>query len=319
MSSRTWIVTATAVGLALVLVIGIGWWLAGGERTGATDLAGPGGGTPPAEPGTGTIGTPDPAADGDEPGGDGGQSGGTGGEGSAGTGGEPIGNRAPEIEDPGLTSDGLLLRIAPTVTDPDGDEVSLLFEVDGVLLDPAATCYDDPLCKGDELPSATPTKGSVRFGPDQVGYRHEAEVTVIAIDDRGAAARETYTHPLAAISTMTLSDVRFRLARPADCFRDVSSRTMAGLIKLTGPVSPGRSFLIELSRSEPSFTVPVGGTGEVVGEAPVQAVRILVEFAGGTAELTKSHRGDTNQGLALYGSTDDCAGHFTYSITTRVR
>jgi hypothetical protein len=44
---------------------------------------------------------------------------------------DPSGNRSPAIEDPGLSSVGLTLTVAPTVSDPDGDEVTVEIEADG--------------------------------------------------------------------------------------------------------------------------------------------------------------------------------------------
>jgi hypothetical protein len=316
-SGRAWVAFAAA-GVAVVLMVGIGWWTSGGDRDGAADIAAPEAG-PAAGSGASALSTPDPAGS-DGPDGERSGSDGQGGEsdGADGSGDNPVpGNRAPVIEDPGLTSDGLLLRFAPAVTDPDGDDVTLLFQVFGATVDPARVCFSDPLCKGDELPDGR--RASFRFDADQVGYRREAEVTVIAIDDRGTATRQTFTHTVEAVSKVTISNVRFQLARPADCFRDVDERTMEGLIQLTGPVSVSSPFSVNVSRSRSSFDLLVGGIREVVGEEPVQTVRILVEFAGGTAAFRKSHRGNANQGLALYGSSNPCAGHFTYTVTFDVR
>lgn len=306
LTGRRWIVAAAAAGVAVLLVAATGFWLSGGQdsETGTgTDAAA---GLGSAQPGAGGQSTPDPAGSGgpdqDPPEGDGSggeqeDGGGTGGSGAG------PGNRPPVIDDPGLSSDGLLLRIAPAVTDPDGDDLTLLYRVFGGIVDPTRVCYNEPLCKGEAFPDGR--RASFRFAAQIVGYRYDAEVTVIAIDDRGATTEETFTHTVEAVTEVTVSDIEFRLFRARNCFDATPRRSMTGRVELTGPVTATRAFSIEMSSSSPGFTLPVGGTSDVVGEeAALQVVDISVEFAGDSDELHKAHRSNTNQALALYSSSN---------------
>jgi hypothetical protein len=315
-------VAAVAAGASIALAVGIGWGLSSGDRTDPADLSALPGGTP----GVAGSGQQDPSgtADGaDGQPGDSGSAGGTGTAGSGGTGsgdpgGGPPANQPPVVDDPGLSSDGMVLRIAPTVTDPDGDEVSLLFEVGGTEVDPATSCYLDPLCKGDEFPSQTPTKAAVRLDPSQVGHRYEAPVVIIATDSRGATTRESFTHVVAAVSTVTVRDLEFRVRNPADCFQDEPSRALRVTLGLRGPVNHTSTVTRGLTQDRSVVALLSAMTGEVVGQEPAQAVRFTDgSFAGASANFARTHRQSADQGFSAFSG--DCQGHFTYSITISTR
>jgi hypothetical protein len=212
----------------------------------------------------------------------------------------------------------MLLRIAPTVTDPDGDEVSLLFEIGGTQVDPATSCYLDPLCKGDEFPSQSPTKAAVRLDPSQVGHRYEAPVVIIATDSRGATTRESFTHVVAAVSTVTVRDLEFRVRNPAACFQDEPSRALRVTLGLSGPVTHTSTVTRSLTRDRSIVTLLSDMTGEVVGQEPAQTVRFTDgSFAGAAASFARTHRENADQGFSAFSG--DCQGHFTYSITINTR
>lgn len=312
---RTWLLAVVAIAAAAALAVGAGWSVAGGDPPGPATppLAGPATepadgataepagatgrptgspGPAPATPDLATGSGPDsasPDSPGEPP---------AGGGSGAGT---PA-NQPPVIEDPGVSSEGLLLRIEPTVSDPDGDQVSLRIEVAGA-----------------EVPSMDPTRAAIRLDHTEVGYRYQAPVRITATDSQGATTRRELTHLLEAITTVHLSGVSFQVSRPADCFRDVPERSLTGAIRLTGGFDAGQSFTVRLDRDRPGYTFFTGSSTVVTGVEPEQTVALLRSgFAGTAATFTKTHRdGSVRQGVRAYSG--DCAGHYTYGLRFEVR
>jgi len=321
-----------AAGLVVAVAVAAGLALSGGDRPDRDDLggqaeaAGPddraesSGGPVAAGAGPDQPASPEPAggADGgDEPGAPVGAGGGSGGPG----GGAP-GNQPPVVEDAGLTSDGLILRIAPTVSDPDGDGVALLFEVDGQLVDPATTCFSDPLCKGDELDTATPTKAAVRLDHTRVGYRPEASVVIVATDRRGATTRETFSHQLTAVAMVAFRDLRFRVADPAACFRDEPERKLTAAVELTGAVTYANRYGRTLTANRSSVPLDAPRTVELAGQAPPPLrVSLSGSFAGWSQGFAAPRTYQQSQQVVVPAFTQDpdCSGEFAFSVVSFVR
>jgi hypothetical protein len=272
---RARVVVAATAATALAVGAGITWGLAGGadERSsGAADagprVAAPGG---PTAAGLDAAGL-DPAEppDGDGATGGGGPPGGGGSGLGSGIGGEPAANRPPVIEDPGLSSDGMTLTVAPTVTDPDGD--------------PVEVGYDDG--NGFVLVSEQPTLTyPVRDSPD--GYGYPVELTIHATDAHGAVTRNTFTHHLEAISTVVVRRVELRLESPQSCFANSAAERFTADLVLGGAVVLDRRISAELRPDRPTaalLTAPM--EGEVTGRRPRQDLLVAnATLAGAVGEV----------------------------------
>ena len=320
-TKRTWVAAAAVVA---VVAVGIGWGLAS-DGSGRSGSNGPG-----AVPG---LSADDPGTDGDQPGGDGaaddggpaagsapdsGSDSGSGsGSRSGSAGGAAPDNQPPVIEDPGLSSDGLLLQIAPTVTDPEGDDVSLLFEIDGHETDPATTCFEHPTCKGEEDPSATPTKASAVLDHTEVGYEHDAMVTIIATDGRGATSRQTFTHELVAKSTVAFRDLRFTVGSPEDCFREESSRSLSYKLDLSGAIMKTRagSGFPTNERTRHYFLVRNNAVG-FAGQPPALLVDFSASLEGvGSIGFAAPRQYSQSEDVVVpFYTSHDCRGQFSYRI-----
>jgi len=256
---RVRVVVAATAATALAVGVGITWGLAGAadERSPGAAGAGPRVAAPGGSPAAGLDAAGlDPA---DSPGGDsasggGGRPGGGGPGLGSGSGDEPAANRPPVIEDPGLSSDGMTLTVAPTVSDPDGD--------------PVEVGYDD----GTEfvLVSEQPTLTyPVKDSPD--GYGYPVELTIHATDAHGAVTRETFTHQLEAISTVVVRRVELRLESPQSCFANSGAERFTADLVLAGAVALNRRISEELRPDRPTaalLTTPV--EGDVTGARPRQ-------------------------------------------------
>jgi hypothetical protein len=125
-------------------------------------------------------------------------------------------NQPPEIEDPGISSRGMTVFVLPAVSDPEGDTVEVVVEVDGErALEGKA---DDPALWR-------------TLDPADVGYEHEATVVISAEDARGNITTETFVQPVQHRREVALRDMTFRLVdvgciavgfRPFDLFVDFS-------------------------------------------------------------------------------------------------
>jgi hypothetical protein len=296
---------AGAVALVLAAAAGVGWGLAGAEPgdgsgpgAGSDQLAGdpelggqppgadgqPGAGDPPA--GAGLPGNGLPAGSG---------SGSGSGTGSGSSGGGGPGNQPPVIEDLGLSSYGLTLTIAPTVRDPDGDEVSLAFEVDG-----------------EEVPATDPTRATISFSHAEVGEEYEASVTVTATDSGGASSWQTASHPLVANTTATVQNVTFRVLNPAGCFDAAPAHRLAGKLTLSGVAGGSQSFNEELRRDRPEVVLLESSTSTT---PRYTAQRLTLEFAfdGQPGTYQKVHAASDQVARLLV--RDDCSGWLFYRVT----
>ena len=314
-------------GLAAVLAIGAGvWWgLAGaaGDRAGTLDGAAPGAGVPPATAVDGVPGaTAEPTAGAQDPSGDDGPPGepGTGsgtGSGDPGSGGEPgtgtsggesgtgtsgggAANRAPVIDDPGLSTDGLTLTVAPQVTDPDGDQVTVGIVVDG-------------------QPVGTDAAGTARvtFDPAQGGYTRDASVQVLATDSRGAVAEEVSATTLRAVTRAEVHAVRFEVTNPGDCFADEPARRLTGSLQFYGSVRRTVQISEELRPDRTRIALLDSEAAEIVGKEPV--LRVILaggRLANGTDIVSRVHPADDTGtfGHDLFQHTT-CHGVLTYRVT----
>jgi hypothetical protein len=243
---------------ATVLAIGVGtvWGLAGADdnRSEAADAASPftaPGGSPDIF--GDAFASPGPLGGGGSSTGGGGFPGGSGsGSGPGDSGGGPPGNRPPVIEDPGLSSDGMTLRIAPSVTDPDGDEVDVGYDVLG---------------KGFLSVAERPT---YTFPVKDFGYSRKAEVTIVAIDAHGATTQETFTHQLEAVSTVVLEDATVTVRAPQICFANAAAERFTADLRLRRAVVLDRPISKELTLENPAATLLPDPVEAVVSGQPPQ-------------------------------------------------
>jgi hypothetical protein len=312
--SRTQVIVAALAVTVLAVGVGVVWGIAGAtdQRVGTAreplgDPQSPPGGTT----GGALDGLSSPGAvtgGGDPSGGSGsglgaGSGSGTGpggGPGSSGGGGP--GNRPPVIEDPGLSSDGLILTVAPTVSDPDGDQVRVEVTADG---QPVGMSGDPP-------------RGTVAYPYQTYGAEPEASVTIVVTDAGGASAQETVSHQLRAVTTVTLQDVRFTLSQPNNCFGDVRARRLVGTLILSGPVRETVSFNEELRLDRTAVTLLDSREGTGSG-APAESVILSADLAGQRDTHDETHRDRRTVFKAMFTATDGCRGLLSYSIAFQRR
>ena len=272
--SRTQVIVAALTVTVLAVGVGVVWGIAG-----ATDqpvgTAGEPFGDPQSPPGGTTGGgldglaSPGAVTGGGDPSGGSGSGPGTGAGSGTGPGGGPgssggggPGNRPPVIEDPGLASDGLILTVAPAVSDPDGDQLQVEVTADG-----------QPV----EM-SGDPPRGTVAYPYQTFGAAPEASVTIVATDTGGASAQETVSHQLQAVTTVILHNVRFTLSQPNNCFSDVPARRLVGTLILSGPVRETVSFNEELRLDRTAVTLLESRQGTGSG-APAELVILSGDLA----------------------------------------
>jgi hypothetical protein len=305
---RARVVAATAGGVVLALAIGIGWGLSGGDPTDQADPSALPGGTPGVESGSGggDRPAPDGGAEG-QPAGSGSGDTGSGGTGSGGTGtggGQPA-NRAPVIEDPGLSSDGLTLTIAPVVTDPDGDRLTYDVRVDG---EPVADFAGGPV--------------EVTFDVADAGYTHTASVALAVTDSRGATTRETFTHALAAVTTVRFHNVSYTVDDPAACFMDEEFRFLDGEVQLSGAMTFSDDFDVSVNEQlATDLAFSFNESARFVGEEPpALKVRVLLSFGGYTSASQAEYTQSMDRQVPVGGpSGSDCRSSFRYSVDFDVR
>lgn len=230
-------------GAVAVVIVGALVWLLSGDGDDTTDtqdagalLADDGGAiSAPTQTPDVDLAAPSPAeSSGDEPSTSGGSD--SGGTSSGGSGGGEPANRPPVIEDPGLSSDGMLLTIAPTVSDPDGDDVTLLFEVNGETVDPATDTGGESGAFRTER-TDDPTVAVVKFLYREVGFSPEASVAIAATDDRGAQISESFALDLSARTTVSVGEAVFELADPSSCFeRPETSVALVYRLEFSGAI-----------------------------------------------------------------------------------
>lgn len=318
-----------AAALVVAAAAGVAWGLAG---AGPGDVA-PGGGSGPlagdteldidqrgaegqlaAEDAPAGGGLPTDNSDADSSSGSGN---GSGSAGSSGSGGGQPSNRPPDIESPGLTSAGLLLTIAAKVTDPDGDDVSLLFDIDGMEVDPAQTC-SHPTCKGEEQPGDFPTVAGVRLDFADIGYRSDVAVTITATDSHGATTRETYSHTISASTRVSFRDLNYAIDDPSACFSETDSRVLSFTVVLDGAVPLKLSRDQTISTSNASGTLdterPAGWHGKQPPPLEVFLSATLSDIGTTAFAAPRTYTGNAEETVNVFRKTP-CAGSLTYVIT----
>jgi hypothetical protein len=302
---RLVLVAAATAALVLAAAAGVGWGLAGPEP--GAEAPGGGSGLAAGDP---ELDVDQPGVDGqpaadDPPAGGGLPAGGSGsgpgsdsgsgpGSGSGSSGGGGPENQPPVIEDLSLSSDGLSLRIETVVSDPDGDEVSLAIEVDGVL----RTIHDG-------------NKAFAAFSYSDVGEEHEASVTVTATDPDGASAWQTASHLLVAKTTVTVRNVTFRILSTASCFDAAPAHRIVGRLTLSGVVGGSRPFDEELRRDRPELVLFDSSTRD---STTSEQQRLTLEFAfdGQSDTYQKVHRASDQVARVL--TRGDCSGWLFYEV-----
>jgi hypothetical protein len=310
---RMTVIAAVVVAAVLAAGAGVWWGLAGAGEQGSTPAgaASPPSGAPgDAEPTPGASTAPDGSAPAGTPGGDdpagAGQPGGGAGAGQGGEGGAPA-NRAPVIEDPDLSSNGLTLSIKPTVTDPDDDEVTLVTVVDGEEISPNAMDPDSEFAT------------FVRFDRGEVGYTHTARIELSATDSRGATTERSFFHELAAITTVTVRDMTFKVRSPSSCFADEAARRLTADVRLVGAVTDNVAINEELRADRPSVVLLDRVSGQMTGNPTSQ--RIFFSngaFAGELDSASFSHTATDGVLRHVFG-LDVCRGVLTYRVDFAVR
>jgi len=238
-------------------------------------------------------------------------------ESGAGSGGGQPSNRPPVIDSPGLSSVGLVLTIAPEVSDPDGDDVTLLFDVGGMTVDPAQTC-STPGCKGDETPNLFPTVAGVRLDFADVGYAADIPVTIIATDAHGATSRETYSHTVSAHTRVTFRDFRYAINDPSACFDATESRVLSFSLSLEGAFPTITSKNHTISASNPSGMLDIDRAGGWDGRQPppltVSLSVSLSDIGTSAFPVPRSYQSDAEASMNI-GLGSPCRGVVSYRIT----
>jgi hypothetical protein len=214
-------------------------------------------------------------------------------------------NRPPVIDSAGLSSSGLTLTIDPEVSDLDGDDVTVAFDVNGIPVDLEQACFAHDACQ-------------VPLDVADVGYQSDADVTIIATDSRGAETRETYSHTVSARTFVRVARLRYTIDNPSACFREVESRELSFRLVSTGAV------VADIDRSRTIFSSSAAGpldndlfSDELVGEPPPPVeVSLSVTLEGiGTSGFPRprSYTSDAEETLSL-GPGTTCEGSVTYKV-----
>ncbi len=210
-----------------------------------------------------------------------------------------------------------MLTIAPEVSDPDGDDVTLLFEVNGTTVDPAQTCSTIG-CKGEEQPGDFPDRAAVLLDFADVGYAADVAVTIIATDAHGATSRETYSHAVSARTRVSFRDFSYTIDDPAACFSDTASRVLSFSREFKGAFSSIHMRELTISASSPSGTLDIDRAGEWHGTpSPPLEVSLSVSLSGiGTTAFAapRSYSSDAQETVNI-GRGSPCEGVVTYRIT----
>jgi hypothetical protein len=264
------------------------------STTPATDATDSGSDTNPTD----TPPSGSPGASGNDP-----DSGTADSDSSSSDGGQPA-NRPPIIESPGLASDGLVLTIAPQVTDPEGDEVTLLFDVDGIEVDPAQTPEDGP------------TNAELMLNFADVGYRSNVPITITATDSRGATTRQTYSREVTALARVSFPTLELGFNDPEACL-GAGSRELSFQLDLTGAIESSVSGGITVTDAYPSWRLIASMVEFYEGEEPPPLRVGLSMTLSGIGSLVfaapKTYTSDADVSIDAFTGTS-CEGALTYSI-----
>jgi SAM-dependent methyltransferase len=236
----------------------------------------------------------------------------------SGSGGGQPSNNPPVIDLPGLTSGGLVLFVAPEASDPDGDAVTLLFEVEGMTIDPAQTCSTLG-CKGEEQPGDFPHAAAIPLDFADTGYRSDVAVTITATDSHGATSRQTYAHTVSARTRVNFRELTLAFNDPAACFSDQDTRVLTFSLDLTGAIdATSGSGGITISGSSSGIKLAGGQGGTYDGEEPPPVgvlLSVTLSDIGSTGfAAPRQHTGDTEEIVTAFRNSP-CAGTLTYVIT----
>jgi hypothetical protein len=325
-SRRTRMLVGATTALAVAAAAGVLWGLAGADPgqdspedqsdvlagTAGLDVDQPGADGQPAadDPPTGDgLPTNDTGSDLES---DSGASVGSGGSGgSSGSGGGQSSNRPPVIDSPGLDSGGLLLRLNPEVSDPDGDDVTLLYDVDGMEVDPIQQLGVCP----------TPTDCRVDLDFADIGYQRDIPVTIIATDTHGAATRETYSHSIQAVTEVNFTEFRYAIDDPGACFRTLEGRDLSYRVSLNGAIAAVIEDSPRITALTPSG--PLGGTRVAVYEGeqpPPLSVSIQVTLSDfRRTTFTASPYSSDEKGTVVIARNSSCEGVVRFEVRFETR
>lgn len=206
-------------------------------------------------------------------------------------------NSAPAITDPGVSSKSLTIEVTPTVSDPDGDTVTMAVAVDG-----------------SEVPNVGGTF-TVSLDRAVVGLEHTATVRIVATDSHGAQHELAVDEHLSALDTVTVSRVKLLVSGPG-CFLIVPSLPVTGSVELAGPVSKSIDVSAHLTAAAPSKEISPSFSVEVdAATRAAQTVETTLSVIG-----TNFHHLGSFESSGNGGQTQATAGpcfrtvHYTVTI-----
>lgn len=209
-------------------------------------------------------------------------------------------NQPPIIEDPGISSDGMELAIAPVVSDPDNDPVEVFFELDGTRL---------IIPQDADSATTTVTRGS--------DYVVDVSVAIGVTDSAGNEVVETFDHELQAVTTVTVRDLRFTVASSA-CFEEEAAQRIEANIQLRGAAEQVSNVSRELRADNSEVTLVDEATGELAGEPPSQRVFVLPALDGRLDSHDLSHSAPEEVLVPMF-ETLPCQGFLSYEIEMDTR
>lgn len=198
----------------------------------------------------------------------------------------------------------MTLLIAPAVSDPEGDPVTVEIAVDGRAI--ATT-------------DGSGGNASRRiFDVDDVGYSHLAEVSLTATDDHGNETVEVLQHPVEHERSVKVTDFTFK-ATGATCFDDRTELRFGAEFSFVGPatwesdwvldIQPATGQIVVGQRNGPAAVI----RGTMTGRPVAQQVEVRVVVEGESDTHTSSHT-SSDQVLTNLLRSSDCRLQMTYTI-----
>lgn len=215
-------------------------------------------------------------------------------------------NQPPIIEDPGITSTGMRLNVAPLIADPDSDALTIDISAEPGGVVSCDGCPPGPI-KG----------GQFRYDPAEVGFASDVVVSIRVADGAGNETVETFEHRLLAISTVELR-ANFNMTGASACFSDKAAVRLAGEIEAGGSISDTFSFSEEL-RPDRTRILIVADSREIVGEGPSP---LTVSFNGELDEHVDSTEREfvrTDQVIENLFTNQSCRGSLIWTVDLDVR
>jgi hypothetical protein len=226
-------------------------------------------------------------------------------------------NDDPVIEELNVTSHGRTVTIAGRVTDPDGDPISLHFQIQ-------AAGSTRILAEGQNDATAA---GVIEFDFERVvdlGDDTAADVIVglRADDGNGGEASRTVEHRVQGMTLVSISDITFTVAKPESCFSGSAAVTLGDEIIIAG--LPGINGTIDVSQELradiPGAVVATAVSAEVDGDQ----WGALVVFLGSATKVdgtrqnlgkTSTFHDGTGPVTVQVAADRSCGGFLTYAIT----